>query len=118
MMLLHDDEMDGSVALADFPGGEASVEDMAECAKEASEFLKAFGHDVRLVILCHLATGEKSVSELEKLLSMRQPAVSQHLMRLRLEGHVTARRDGKAIYYSIEDERVLKMIGFLYDLFC
>lgn len=106
------------MALADFPGDEASFDEMAACAKEASEFLKTLGHDVRLLILCHLTTGEKSVSALEKLLSMAQPAVSQHLMRLRLEGYVETRREGKAIYYSIKDERVLKTISFLYDLFC
>jgi len=110
--------MDAPVALTDFPGDEASFDEMAACAKEASEFLKALGHDVRLLILCHLTTGEKSVSQLEKLLSMRQPAVSQQLMRLRLEGYVETRRDGKAIFYSIKDERVFKIVNFLYDLFC
>ncbi len=110
--------MDAPVALAEFPGDDESFEEMATCAKEVSEFLKALGHDVRLLILCHLTTGEKSVSELEKLLSMRQPAVSQQLMRLRLEGYVATRREGKAIYYSIKDKRVLKTVDFLYDLFC
>lgn len=110
--------MDLPVTLSPFPGDDAAFDRMADCAKEASEFLKALGHDVRLLILCHLTTGEKSVSELEKLLSMRQPAVSQQLMRLRLEGYVETRREGKAIYYSIKDARVLRMVNFLYDLFC
>jgi len=110
--------VDAPVTLAAFPGDDDSLSDMAECAQEASEFLKALGHEVRLLILCHLMNGEKSVSELEKLLSMRQPAVSQQLMRLRLEGYVDTRRDGKAIYYSIKDERVKKMVEFLYDIFC
>lgn len=110
--------MDAPVTLSAFPGDEQSLNEMAECAKEAGEFLKALGHEVRLLILCHLMNGEKSVSELEKLLSMRQPAVSQQLMRLRLEGYVDTRREGKAIYYSIKDERVMKMVEFLYEIFC
>jgi len=110
--------MDTPVTLAAFPGDDASLDDMAASAKEAAEFLKALGHEVRLLILCHLMNGEKSVSELEKLLSMRQPAVSQQLMRLRLEGYVETRREGKAIYYSIKDARVMKMVEFLYDIFC
>lgn len=110
--------MDRPVTLAAFPGDDSALSDMAECAKDAAEFLKALGHEVRLLILCHLMTGEKSVSELEKLLSMRQPAVSQQLMRLRLEGYVETRRDGKAIYYSIKDVRVQRMIEFLYETFC
>jgi len=66
-----------------------------------------------LAILCHLAIAPKSVSELETLLSSRQPVVSQHLARLRLEGLVTARRDGKAIYYSIRDPKVQELLGLL-----
>ncbi len=110
--------MDAPVTPSAFPADAAALEDMAGCAKEAAEFLKALGHEVRLLILCHLMTGEKSVSELEALLSMRQPAVSQQLMRLRLEGYVETRREGKAIYYSIRDERVMRMVAFLYETFC
>ena len=73
---------------------------MAANAMLASNFLKAISHEGRLMILCHLASGEKSVTELEDLLSARQAAVSQQLSRLRLEGLVTPRRDGKTIYYS------------------
>lgn len=110
--------MDAPVTSPAFPADAAALENMADCAKEAAEFLKALGHEVRLLILCHLMTGEKSVSELEALLSMRQPAVSQQLMRLRLEGYVETRREGKAIYYSIRDERVMRMVAFLYETFC
>lgn len=73
---------------------------MAERATEASNFLKAISHEGRLMILCHLATGEKSVTDLENLLSARQAAVSQQLSRLRLEGLVTPRREGKTIGYA------------------
>jgi ArsR family transcriptional regulator len=70
------------------------------------------------MILCHLATGEKSVTELEELLSARQAAVSQQLGRLRLEGLVTPRREGKAIYYSLSDDRSRRVLGLVYELFC
>ncbi|HPE24466.1 ArsR/SmtB family transcription factor [Albidovulum sp.] len=87
-------------------------------AQEAATFLKAFGHDGRLTILCHLKSGPKSVTELENLLSSRQAVVSQQLARLRLEGLVSARREGQAIYYSILDPRVLEMVNLLSRLFC
>lgn len=96
----------------------SAAPDMVDAAEAASGFLKALAHEGRLMILCHLATGEKSVTELELLLSSRQAAVSQQLARLRHEGLVNARRDGKAIYYSLADERSEKIIGVLYDIFC
>lgn len=94
------------------------MEKMVKNAQRASNFLKAISHEGRLMILCHLASGEKSVTELEDLLSARQAAVSQQLTRLRLEGLVTPRREGKAIYYSLTDDRPRQMIEVVYDLFC
>lgn len=94
------------------------MDKMAASAVKASNFLKAISHEGRLMILCHLASGEKSVKELEDLLSARQAAVSQQLSRLRLEGFVTPRRDGKAIYYSLADDRPKQIMEVVYDLFC
>lgn len=94
------------------------MDKMMRNAMSASNFLKAISHEGRLMILCHLASGEKSVTELENLLSARQAAVSQQLSRLRLEGLVTPRRDGKVIYYSLTDDRPRKIIEAVYDLFC
>lgn len=91
---------------------------MAANATRASNFLKAISHEGRLMILCHLVSGEKSVTELESLLSARQAAVSQQLSRLRLEGLVTPRREGKAIYYRLADDRPRKMLETVYELFC
>ena len=91
---------------------------MVKQACEAADFLKALSHEGRLVILCHLATGEKSVGELERLLSARQAAVSQQLSRLRLEGLVEPRRDGKTIYYKLTDDRPRRIIELVYELFC
>lgn len=94
------------------------IEKMSESAKQATAFLKALGHEGRLLILCHLVSGEKSVAVLEKLLDSRQAAVSQQLARLRMEGLVKCRRDGKTMYYSLGDDRVRKMLEVMHDLFC
>ncbi len=98
--------------------GAQDIDRMMENAARAANFLKALGHEGRLMILCHLATGEKSVTELEDLLSARQAAVSQQLSRLRLEGMVKPRRDGKAIYYSLADDRPRQLMEILYEMFC
>ena len=94
------------------------LDKMAANAMKAANFLKAISHEGRLMILCHLASGEKSVTELEDLLSARQAAVSQQLSRLRLEGLVVPRRDGKAIYYSLAYDRPKQIMEVVYDLFC
>lgn len=97
---------------------DAEIDAMIDNATRATEFMKALAHEGRLLILCRLATGEKSVTELEELLSSRQAAVSQQLARLRLEGLVSHRRDGKTIYYSLKDERAIRMLELLFDMFC
>lgn len=94
------------------------LDKMMANATRASNFLKAISHDGRLMILCYLASGEKSVTELEDLLSVRQAAVSQQLSRLRHEGLVVPRRDGKTIYYSLADDRPKKIMEVVYELFC
>ncbi|MCB1463686.1 MAG: winged helix-turn-helix transcriptional regulator [Nitratireductor sp.] len=91
---------------------------LMEQARKASDMLKALSHETRLLILCILAEGEKSVSELEEILSMPQATVSQQLARLRFDRLVNARRDGRMIYYSIADEEVSSVIATLYELFC
>lgn len=72
---------------------------MAKRAKQASAFLKALSHESRLLILCRLCEGERSVTELEELLLLRQSSVSQQLARLRLDGLVQTKRNGKTIHY-------------------
>ena len=95
-----------------------SADDMVTQATAAAAFLKALAHEGRLMILCHLQSGEKSVTELEQLLGSRQAAVSQQLARLRMEGLVSCRREGKVIHYSIQDPKVATAIGMVYDMFC
>ena len=97
---------------------DAEIDNFMDNATKASNFLKTVSHEGRLMILCHLVTGEKSVTELEGLLSARQAAVSQQLSRLRMEGLVIPRRDGKAIYYRLADNRPKRILELVYELFC
>jgi DNA-binding transcriptional ArsR family regulator len=94
------------------------LDELMHKARRASDFLKALSHENRLLLLCLLSEGERSVSELEAILSMRQSAVSQQLARLRLDNLVVARRDGKAVLYSLANDDVRRMIGVIYDIFC
>lgn len=95
----------------------AGLQVLIEQAEEAASLLKALGHDGRLTILCHLLSGPKSVTELEKLLSSRQAIVSQQLARLRHEALVSTRREGQAIYYSLQDPKVTILIRTLAQLY-
>lgn len=91
---------------------------LADNAHRASRFLKALAHEGRLIILCLLAEGEKSVGELEQILALRQPAVSQQLARLRAEGLVTTRRNGKIIYYRLSSAEAVPILTSVYRTFC
>ena len=94
------------------------IDAMIENACKAAEFLKALSHEARLVILCLLVEGEKSVTEIEQLLRLRQPAVSQQLARLRADELVETRRDGKSVYYSLARPEVREIIVALHAAFC
>jgi DNA-binding transcriptional ArsR family regulator len=99
-------------------GRSIDINQMIGNAREASELLKALSHQSRLVILCLLVNGEKSVTEIEQMLGIEQPAVSQQLARLRADGLVDTRRDGKNIYYSLARAEVLAIIETLHGAFC
>ncbi len=96
----------------------AELAHMLGNAREAAAILKALSHESRLLLLCVLAEGEKSVTELEQFLGERQSAVSQQLARLRLDRLVTARREGKTIYYRLANEDVRQILKTIYDVFC
>lgn len=91
---------------------------MRETAKSAVSSLRAMANEDRLLLLCQLSLGEKSVSELEQLLDIHQPTLSQQLGVLRTEGLVSTRRDGKRIYYSVTDARVLGLLHAMHGQFC
>ncbi|MCB0059031.1 MAG: winged helix-turn-helix transcriptional regulator [Rhodobiaceae bacterium] len=94
------------------------VDALFDNAARAADFLRTLSHETRLMILCSLIPGEKSVSEMEEFLALRQPTVSQQLARLRSEGLVATRRDGKSVYYRLASPHVEGVIGVLYDIFC
>ena len=94
------------------------MKNIQENAKLASNFLKGMANETRLVILCALAEGEKNVSELEDILGIRQPTLSQQLTRLRADKLVRTRRESKQIFYSIASEEAELVIDLLYKLFC
>ncbi|MFC4822199.1 ArsR/SmtB family transcription factor [Dokdonella ginsengisoli] len=87
-------------------------------AGEAIAVLKAVGSPNRLMLLCQLLDGERSVNELAAALGLAQSVVSQHLSLLRRDGVVAGRREGQSIRYAIVDERVRRLMGTLFDLFC
>jgi ArsR family transcriptional regulator len=84
---------------------------------EGAALLKAMAHNGRLMILCQLSEGEKSVSELERVVALRQAAVSQQRARLRRDGLVATRREGKVIFYAIEDPRTKRLLETLCEIF-
>ncbi len=91
---------------------------MLDNARHATDFLKAISHENRLLILCLLIDGERTVNELEQILKLRQAAVSQQLARLREDGLVKARRNGKSVHYSLARPDVVEIISALYRTFC
>ena len=91
---------------------------LSSSSKEAGRFLKALANENRLMLLCILSEGEYSVTELEQLLGIRQPTLSQQLARLRSDNLVGTRRDGKAIYYSLASDEVRDVMVVIYKHFC
>lgn len=91
---------------------------MRTAADQASTMMKTLGHSGRLMILCHLAEGEKSVGELVELLEMPQSSLSQHLARMRAEGLVNTRRDAQTVFYRLKEGDVRRIIEMLYEIYC
>ena len=96
----------------------ASVRKLRSSAKEACGLLSVLAHEDRLLLLCQIAQGEHSVGELEDLLDIHQPTLSQQLGVLRREGLVETRREGKKIYYRLISREALAIIDSLYAQFC
>jgi len=95
-----------------------NMQELAANSVEAEELLKALANSHRLMILCELKDGERSVSALERVVPLAQSALSQHLAKLRESGIVTTRREAQTIYYSLADARVARLIEVLHELFC
>ncbi|MEN3950317.1 metalloregulator ArsR/SmtB family transcription factor [Iodidimonas sp. SYSU 1G8] len=94
------------------------IDQMKASAGRASDFLRSIAHPQRLLVLCQLSQGERSVGELAELLDMRQSTLSQHLARLKAEGLLAARREGTMVFYSLERREVVPVIEALYAVFC
>jgi ArsR family transcriptional regulator len=94
------------------------IQELRANAASAGALLKALANPDRLLLLCQLSQGERNVSELEQLLGIQQPTLSQQLAVLRREGLVTTRREGKQIHYRISSPEALAVITTLYQLFC
>jgi ArsR family transcriptional regulator, virulence genes transcriptional regulator len=94
------------------------IDELLSNARRASNLLKAMGNERRLLILCHLAIGERSVGELETLIELSQSALSQHLARLRRDGLVRTRRCAQNIYYSLSGEDAKAVMSTLHRLYC
>ncbi|MGE5502954.1 MAG: ArsR/SmtB family transcription factor [Actinomycetota bacterium] len=94
------------------------LEKLQDSARRASTLLKAMSNEHRLMILCQLLHGEKSVGELERLIGLSQSALSQHLARLRRDNLVQTRRQAQTIYYSLAGTEASAVINTLYTLYC
>ena len=107
-------ETENIVAPEDF----RELTELHDMASNACELLKAMANEWRLMILCHLAEGERTVSELQSLLGLSQSALSQHLAVLRREKIVKARKHAQSVSYSLSGEEATKVMETLHDLFC
>ena len=107
------------------PGGQLSDQNhnnrsmqMLENAQRTTDFLKSLAHTGRLMILCRLAEGPATVSELEEMLGMNQSSVSKQLARLRDDDMVDTQRHGRSIFYSLSNDKARQIVSTLYDMFC
>ena len=105
--------MNRAAAIADMNMGE-----LQSRALRAAGLLKAMSNPVRLMVLCQLAEGEKSVGELERIVDISQSALSQHLAVLRQRGLVAARRAGQSIFYSLDGPEAPALLAALYEVYC
>ena len=92
--------------------------DLQSKAETVEALLKSVGNRNRLIVLCELLKGERSVGALQNAIGLSQSALSQHLARLRADGIVTTRRESQTIHYSLASEKVSRLIGLLYELYC
>lgn len=94
------------------------IREMESHASEAAQLLKALANEHRLLILCHLAEGEKSVGELNERVALSQSALSQHLSVLRRDGLVETRRQAQTIYYRLANGPATRVVATLHDVYC
>jgi ArsR family transcriptional regulator len=100
------------------PGPIELMDNMRTASVEAAKLLRSIGSPYRLMILCYLIDGEKTVSEISDAIGARQSLTSQHLTHLRLHGLVRAERRGHFAYYSLADTVAKRIVAVLHDHFC
>lgn len=96
----------------------ARIAELQANARRAAPLLRAMSNPSRLVILCQLAEGERSVGELEEAVGISQSGISQHLAVLRREQIVATRRDKQTVYYSLASADVVALMATLHRVFC
>ena len=94
------------------------LEVLQERAAEAARLLRLLAHEKRLLVLCHLAGGEMTVTELVGVVGLSQSALSQHLARLRADQLVATRREAQTIWYRLADPKAARLLEVLRDLYC
>lgn len=99
-------------------GGMPNPRTMRKHARKAARLMKAVGNENRLIVLCALAEGELSVSEILERVNLSQSALSQHLAVLRREDLVSTRRESQSIYYSLSSSTAGQLVKFLYKAYC
>ena len=95
-----------------------NLEKLTRQADQAEAFLKLLANAHRLLLLCELLNGERSVTALQQSAGLSQSAASQHLAKMREGGLVRTRRDGLTIYYSLERDDVRRVIELLHQFYC
>ena len=112
------DEVTSAPAPRAAPKGQGALRELEENARHAAGLLKAMSNPSRLLILCQLAQGERSVGELERIVGLSQSGISQHLAMLRRESVVTSRRVRQTVLYSLGNAEVAALMATLHELFC
>jgi DNA-binding transcriptional ArsR family regulator len=92
--------------------------EMVDNATEAADFLKKLAHPSRLMVVCALVDGERSVRDLEDTLGIRQPGLSQQIAELREAGFITGRKESKNMFYRLADDRIAEFISLMHRMFC
>jgi DNA-binding transcriptional ArsR family regulator len=95
-----------------------NIQALRDSASKACNLLKSMANEDRLLILCQLSQGERNVGEIEAATNIAQPTLSQQLTKLREEGLVSTRRDGKYIYYALASDAAIQIMHTLYSLYC
>lgn len=111
-------QLDGKKSKIKKISGEIAIEQLQQNAAEAVILLKAIANETRLLIVCNLLMGERSVSNLIEVTQMGQSALSQHLTILRRERLIRARKEAQSVYYSLASDKIARIVETLHQVYC